>query len=475
MRAVTKIVSEYLGRDSGLVVTNPADGSQLGTVRDWTASDTASAVMTASAAMNSWRSRTAKDRASVLMNWHDLILEHQNDLAALTTAECGKPIGESIGEVAYGASFVQWFAEEAKRMYGDVMPSHAANKQIMVMRQAIGVVSAITPWNFPLAMITRKIAPALAAGCTALVKPAEATPLTALALEKLALEAGIPEGVFQVITTTDPASIGKVLTEHPVIKKFSFTGSTAVGKVLAAQCAGTMKKISMELGGNAPFIVFDDADIDAAIEGAMISKYRNTGQTCVCANRFFIHADIHDEFVARLSAAVAALKVGDGSEAGVSIGPLINQVGADKVAGLVDSAISAGARVIIGGKRHSYGDAYYEPTILTDLNHDMEIASREIFGPVAAIYTFQSEAEVIKMANDTPYGLAAYFYSRDLGRCFRMMEALDYGMVGVNEGVMSTEVAPFGGVKESGVGREGSKYGLEEYTELKYCLIGGLT
>lgn len=475
MSAVTNIVSDYLDNNTGLAVTNPADNSLLGTVKNWSVEETENAVEAADAALESWRSRTAKDRAAVLMKWHDLIMRHQDALGALITAECGKPVAEAVGEVAYGASFIQWFSEEAKRMYGDVIPSHAENKQIIVLRQAIGVVSAITPWNFPLAMITRKIAPALAAGCTALVKPAEATPLTALALEALAREAGIPKGVFQVITTTDPASIGKVLTQHPVIKKFSFTGSTAVGKILAAQCAGTMKKISMELGGNAPFIVFDDADMDAAIEGAMISKYRNTGQTCVCANRFFIHESVHDDFVTRLSEAVAALKVGNGAEAGTSIGPLINQAGADKVAELVDGALSEGATAVTGGRRHSSGGAFYEPTILTGLTHDMTIAKSEIFGPVAAIFSFKSEAEVIKMANDTPYGLAAYFYSQDLGRCFRVMQALEYGMVGVNEGVMSTEVAPFGGVKESGVGREGSKYGLEDYTELKYCLIGGLT
>ena len=469
-----EFLADYLGQETGLLVLNPVDDSPLGIVRDWTVEETEGAVDRAETAFRDWSKCTAKARAAVLQRWYQLIMEHQEMLARIITAECGKPLAEARGEVAYGASFIEWFAEEGKRLYGDMIPSQGPDKRIMVLKQPIGVVSAITPWNFPNAMITRKVAPALAAGCTAIVKPAEATPLSALALERLALEAGLPEGCLQIVTTTKPADIGKVLTTHPTIRKFSFTGSTAVGKLLAEQCAGTVKKVSLELGGNAPFIVFDDADLEAAIKGAMASKYRNAGQTCVCANRFYVQDGIHDDFVARLAEEVEKLKVGDGAEDGVSVGPLINRAAVDKVEGLVEASLSAGATATTGGGRHNFGENYFEPTVLTNLKHGEEISRAEIFGPVAPVFRFRDEQEVIGMANDTPYGLAAYFYARDLGRVFRVAEALEYGMVGINEGILSTETAPFGGVKESGIGREGSRYGIDDYVELKYCLIGGL-
>ena len=469
-----EFLADYLGQERGLPVLNPVDESALGTVRDWTVEETEAAIQRAEEAFRAWSKRTAKDRAAILRRWFTLIMENQEMLARIITAECGKPLAEARGEVAYGASFIEWFAEEAKRLYGDMIPSQGADKRIMVMKQPIGVVSAITPWNFPNAMITRKVAPALAAGCTAIVKPAEATPLSALALEKLALEAGLPEGCLQIVTTTKPADIGKVLTTHPTIRKFSFTGSTAVGKLLAQQCAGTVKKVSLELGGNAPFIVFDDADIDAAMQGAMASKYRNAGQTCVCANRFYVQDGIYDEFVSRLTEAVKELRVGDGAEEGITVGPLINRAAVDKVEGLVEATLASGGRATIGGNRHDFGENYYQPTVLADLDHGTAISRAEIFGPVAPVFRFRDEADVVRMANDTPYGLAAYFYARDLGRVFRVAEALEYGMVGINEGILSTEVAPFGGIKESGIGREGSRYGIDDYVEIKYCLIGGL-
>lgn len=468
------LLSAYKIDGKGLTVTNPATNAALMTVKDYSVSEVEAAVLECGAALPAWSKMTAKQRGAVLKRWYDLIVDNTEALAAMMTAECGKPLAESRGEVGYGASFIEWFIEEAKRLYGDIVPTHAADKRILVTKQPIGVISAITPWNFPMAMITRKVAPALAAGCTAIVKPAELTPLTALALEALAHQAGIPAGVFKVVTGSNSADIGKVLTTHPVIKKFSFTGSTAVGKILMAQCASTIKKVSLELGGNAPFIVFDDADVDAAVAGALISKYRNTGQTCVCANRFFVQSGIYDEFVEKFAAKVAAFKVGDGAADGTVIGPLIDSKAKDKVAELVKGAVSEGATVKVGGADHALGGSFYQPTLLTGVTQDMAIASEEIFGPVAPIFKFESEDEVVKMANDTPYGLAAYFYTRDLGRSFRVMEGLDYGMVGVNEGVVSTETAPFGGVKESGIGREGSKYGLDEFTEIKYCLIGGL-
>lgn len=468
------LVQDRFIQTSGLDVTNPATGEHIGTVMDMPVSDVETHINAAQTALQAWSARTAKDRASLLNAWFRLIIEHTEDLAQLITAECGKPLSEARGEVAYGASFIEWFAEEGKRMYGDIIPSHAPGKRIVVIKQPVGVIAAITPWNFPVAMITRKIAPALAAGCTALVKPAEATPLSALALEALASEAGIPDGVFKVITTTKPADVGRLLTSHNTIRKFSFTGSTIVGKKLMAQCASTIKKVSLELGGNAPFIVFDDADIDAAVTGALASKYRNAGQTCVCANRFFIQEAVHDEFVSKLTDAVLAMKVGNGADEAVAIGPLIDEEATNKVAMLVDEAINAGAKAVIGGKRHEAGVNFYEPTILTGVTTGMTIANSEIFGPVAPIVKFTDEAEVIQMANDTPYGLASYFYARDLGRVWRVAEALEYGMVGINEGIISTEVAPFGGVKQSGLGREGSRYGIDDYCEMKYCLMGGL-
>lgn len=469
------LVESYLIDAPGLSVRDPATGETLATVADWTPADVGAAIEAAHRAMADWAGRTAKARATILRRWYDLIHKHSDMLARLVTAECGKPLAESRAEVAYAASFIEWFAEEGKRVYGEVIPSHAEGKRIVTLKQPIGVAAAITPWNFPLAMVTRKAGPALAAGCPMIVKPAEATPLSALALEALAQEAGIPEPVFRVVTTTDPAAIGKVLTGHPDVRKVSFTGSTAVGKHLMAQSATTVKKVSLELGGNAPFIVFDDADIDAAVEGALVSKYRNAGQTCVCANRMLVQAGIHDRFVESLTQRVAEMKVGHGADDGTVIGPLINRTGADKVKRLVDDAIKAGAIATVGGAVHKAGPNFFAPTVLKGVNASMEIANTEIFGPVAPVIRFEHEQDAIRVANDTPYGLAAYFYSRDLARVFRVMEALEYGMVGVNDGLISTEVAPFGGVKESGIGREGSRHGIEEYLELKYCLIGGLS
>ncbi len=459
---------------TGLVVTNPATGGVLETVRDYTAKETEAAVVAAQEALGTWSAMTGKARAGILRKWFELITAHTEDLAQLITAECGKPLAEARGEVTYGASFVEWFGEEAKRIYGDVIPSHAAGKRILVLKQPIGVVAAITPWNFPVAMITRKVAPALAAGCTALIKPAEATPLSALALETLAVEAGIPAAAFKVITTNDPAGIGKVLTTHPSVRKISFTGSTPVGKLLMAQAAGTVKKVSLELGGNAPFIVFDDADIDAAVQGAIAAKYRNAGQTCVCANRFYVQDGVYEVFVEKFSNAVKALNVGNGADDNVQVGPLINEAAVTKVSGLVDEALGKGAEARLGGGRHARGGTFFEPTVLTGVTPDMAVCHNEIFGPVAPIVRFVDEAEVIQYANDTPYGLAAYFYARDLGRVWRVSEALEYGIIGINEGIISTEVAPFGGIKESGMGREGSKYGIDDFVEIKYCLVGGV-
>ncbi len=471
---LTSLLDDYAINGEGLSVQNPATGAHLMTVRDYSADEVSSCVGTATKALSGWAKKTAKERAAILRRWFSLMLEHSEELAALITAECGKPLVEARGEVAYGASFLEWFAEEGKRAYGEVIPTHNANARIVVIKQPVGVVSAITPWNFPVAMITRKAAPALAAGCPMIVKPAEATPLSALALEKLAIDAGVPEGVFKIVTTTEPAAIGEVLTTHADIRKISFTGSTAVGKILMRQAADTVKKASMELGGNAPFIVFDDADLDAAIEGAIASKYRNAGQTCVCANRFYVQSGVYDAFVEKFSRRVAGLTVGDGSKDGIDVGPLINAAAVEKVEKLVRSAMEAGAKAVAGGDRSSVGSNYFEPTVLADTTPDMAIAHAEIFGPVAPVFRFENEADVVQMANNTPYGLAAYFYARDLGRVWRVAEALEYGMVGVNEGILSTEVAPFGGVKESGIGREGSRHGLDEYLEIKYMLMGGL-
>ncbi|HEY2708114.1 MAG TPA: NAD-dependent succinate-semialdehyde dehydrogenase [Caulobacteraceae bacterium] len=476
LRADAYIDGAWTAASAGgrFAVRNPATGETLAKVADLEPGDARAAIEAAAAAFPAWSQRTAKDRAGVLRKWFELIMAAQEDLAQLMTAEQGKPLAETRGEVAYGASFIEWFAEEAKRAYGDVIPTHAAGKRILVMKQPIGVVTAITPWNFPNAMITRKVAPALAAGCTVVVKPADETPLSALALGELASRAGLPPGVFNVVTTTRAQAVGLELTQNPLVRKFSFTGSTAVGKQLMAQCATTVKKVSLELGGNAPFIVFDDADLDQAIEGALLSKYRNMGQTCVCANRFLVQDAVFDAFEAKLAARVKAMKVGDGAEAGVVQGPLINMEAVEKVERLLADAVAAGAKVEIGGHRHPLGRTWFEPTVVTGVTPAMAISREEIFGPVATLTRFKDDAEAIRLANDTDFGLAAYFYARDVGRIFRVAEALEYGMVAVNDGILSTEVAPFGGVKQSGVGREGSKYGIEDYLELKYVLLGGL-
>jgi succinate-semialdehyde dehydrogenase/glutarate-semialdehyde dehydrogenase len=455
-------------------VTNPAGRAIVARIADCGVEDATSAVEAAARAMPAWAARPAKERAQVLRRWYELIMAAQEDLARLMTAEQGKPLAEARGEVAYGASFIEWFAEEAKRVYGDVIPATQAGKRILAFKQPIGVVGAITPWNFPIAMITRKCAPALAAGCAFVIKPADETPLSALALAELAHRAGVPAGVFNVVPSTHASEVGKVLTQHEAVRKFSFTGSTEIGKRLMVQCAGTVKKVSMELGGNAPFIVFDDADLDAAADGAMASKYRNMGQTCVCANRFLVQDGVYEAFQAKLTERVRALRVGDGAEEGITQGPLINLAAVEKVEELLAGAIEGGANTALGGHRHALGGTWFEPTILTDVTPDMAISREEIFGPVATLTRFRYESEAIAMANDTLYGLAAYFYARDLGRVMRVSEALEYGMVAVNDGILSTEVAPFGGVKQSGLGREGSKYGIEDYLEIKYVLLGGL-
>lgn len=474
MNITGRIVAPYLQQGEGLAVRNPASGEVFAHVRDWSADEVRALVKAAHAAMPAWAAQTAKQRSAVLMRWRRLILDNEGELARLMTAECGKPLAEAHGEVAYAASFIEWFAEEAKRVYGDVIPSHVPGRRILVLKQPVGVCAAITPWNFPAAMITRKAAPALATGCAMVVKPAEATPLSALALEALAREAGVPEDVFRVAPTTDEKGVGAAFCADPNIRKLSFTGSTAVGKLLMAQCAGNLTRLSLELGGNAPFIVFDDADLDAAVDGALVSKYRNAGQTCVCANRFLVQDAVHDVFVEKFVAKVGALTVGDGAEPGVQIGPLINPGAVEKVDALVKDAIAGGAAAATGGTAIEEG-RFFSPTILTGVDPEMNVARQEIFGPVAPVIRFRTEEDAIALANDTPYGLAAYFYARDMGRIWRVMEGLEYGMVGVNEGAISTEVAPFGGVKESGLGREGSRYGIDEYVELKYCLLGGLT
>lgn len=474
MTTWTDLVNADAFSEQGLVVTNPATGNVLATLRDMSDSEVNTIIAEADQARVDWASMTAKARAAKLKAWNDLILANQEALAQLITAECGKPLAEARGEVAYGASFLEWFAEEAKRVYGDVIPSHAEGKQILVLKQPIGTAAAITPWNFPLAMITRKAGPALAAGCSMVLKPAEATPLTALALETLAQKAGIPAPLFRVITTTQPAHVGNILCASDTIRKLSFTGSTAVGKILMRQSADTMKKLSFELGGNAPFIVFDDADIDAAVDGAVVSKYRNAGQTCVCVNRFLVQDSVYDDFVAKLSERVSAMKVGNGAEEGVTVGPLINAAALEKVETLMADACDKGAKIVTGGHRVDGDGAFYAPTVLTEVTPEMAIFSNEIFGPVATVVRFNTEEEAIAIANATEYGLAAYFYTQNLGRSWRVMQGLEYGMVGVNEGIISTEVAPFGGVKHSGLGREGSKYGIDEYIEMKYCLVGGL-
>jgi len=457
-------------------VQNPADGVEIAKVANCTVGETERAIASAQSALIGWRKKTAKERTAVMRRWFELIMAHQEDLAKLMTAEQGKPLAESRGEIVYGASFVEWFAEEAKRTYGDTIPTTATDKRLLVWKEAIGVVAAITPWNFPIAMITRKVAPAIAAGCTVVVKPAEQTPLSALALAELAHRADIPPGVFNVVTADEANSIviGKTLCESPVVRKLSFTGSTAVGRILMQQSAPTLKKLSLELGGNAPFIVFDDAVVDDAVEGAMTSKYRNAGQTCVCTNRFYVHQKIYDEFVQKLAAKAAEMKVGSGFESGVQQGPLIDNNAIEKVESHVADAKKLGASVVTGGQRHSLGGTFYQPTVLAGVTDRMLLTREETFGPVAPVFKFSEDEEAITAANATEFGLAAYFYSREVARVFRIAEALEFGMVGVNTGLMSNEVAPFGGIKQSGFGREGSKYGIEEYLVTKYICIGGL-
>jgi len=469
LRSTVFLGGNWIAADGGssISVRDPASGSLLAEVPNCGAAETQRAIAAAAAALPGWSTQTAKQRSQVLQRWFALINHNAEDLAQLITAEGGKPLAEARGEVGYGASFVEWFAEEGKRAYGETIPATAADKRLVVIKQAIGVCAAITPWNFPLAMITRKVAPALAAGCTVVVKPAEQTPLTALALAALADEAGFPAGVFNVLTG-DPVAIGGALTASPVVRKLSFTGSTEVGRRLMAQCAPTIKKLSLELGGNAPFIVFDDADVDAAVNGALIAKYRNTGQTCVCANRILVQSGVYEEFARKLAARAGELKVGAGAEEGVAQGPLIDDLALAKVEAHVADALAKGARVLGGGTRHARGGNFYQPTVLADVTPEMKVAREETFGPVAPLFRFDSEAEAIAMANDTEFGLAAYFYSRDVARCWRVGEALEYGMVGVNTGLISNEVAPFGGIKQSGIGREGSKYGIEDYLEIKY-------
>ena len=465
----------WVGADSAKTfqVSDPATGGVIGSVPNLGAAETRRAIEAADKAWPAWRAKTAKERATLLRKWFDLMMANQDDLGLLLTTEQGKPLAEAKGEIAYGASFIEWFAEEGKRIYGDVIPQHQSDKRILVLKQPIGVAAMITPWNFPNAMITRKAGPALAAGCTVVLKPAGATPFSALALAELAERAGIPNGVFNVITG-DSKAIGAELCASPKVRKLSFTGSTEIGRVLMRQSADTVKKLSLELGGNAPFIVFDDADIDAAVEGAIASKYRNAGQTCVCANRIYVQDSVYDKFAAKLAAKVQAFKVGAGTEPGVVIGPLIDAQGLAKVEEHVADATAKGAKVMLGGKRHSRGGLFFEPTILTGVTQAMRVSREETFGPVAPLFRFKTDAEAIAMANDTEFGLAGYFYARDLGRIWRVAEAMETGMVCVNSGILSTEVAPFGGVKQSGLGREGSKYGIEEYLEIKYLMIGGI-
>ncbi len=457
-------------------VTNPVDNAIIGSVPNLGATDAAQAIDAAAAAFPAWSTKTGKERAGVLRKWFDLIIANADDLAALMTAEQGKPLAEAKGEVLYGASFIEWFAEEAKRVSGDVMASTWSDKRMVVLKQPIGVCASITPWNFPIAMITRKVAPAVAAGCTIVIKPAEQTPLSALAIAELAHRAGLPAGVINIITADAGRSveIGQVLCASPIVRHLSFTGSTPVGRILMQQCAPTVKKLALELGGHAPFIVFDDADLNAAVEGALVSKYRNAGQTCVCTNRFYVHDSIYDTFVEKLAAGAARIKVGDGVEAGVVQGPLIDDQAIAKVDDHVRDAVAKGATVVTGGRRHALGGHFYEPTVLSNVTADMKIMHEETFGPVAAVVRFATEQEAIRAANATDFGLASYFYSRDIGRVWRVAEQLEYGMVGINTGLISNEVAPFGGVKQSGLGREGSRYGMDEYLEIKYLCMGGI-
>lgn len=468
------INGEWLKGQNTITVTNPANGDVITHVANASPDEAELAIKAAKRALSSWSAKSANERSKILRQWFDLMMHHQDDLAVILTTEQGKPLAEAKGEIAYGAAFIEWFAEEAKRIYGDTIPAPSSDKRIIVIKQPIGVVAAITPWNFPNAMLARKAAAALAAGCTFIVKPSALTPLSALAMAELAEKAGIPKGVFNVIISDDSKGVGQVLTEHPDVAKFTFTGSTAVGKLLIKQCSSTVKRVSMELGGNAPFIVFDDADIDAAVQGALVSKYRNAGQTCVCTNRIFVHEKVMDEFSTKFKSAVEGLKVGEGLGQDVSIGPIINAQARDNIIELIKNSEHQGAKTILGGQPHTAGDNFLQPTIIVNVKNNMSIAQTEIFGPVSTIISFNNEKDVIEMANDTEFGLAAYFYARDIGRIWRVAEGLAYGMVGINEGIISNVAAPFGGVKQSGNGREGSKYGLDDYVEIKYICMGGL-
>lgn len=469
------LIEHAISSGDGLSVDNPATGETITRIRSFSAEEIACLIERAETARREWAAITAKERADALHRWFEAIVSHREDLASLCTLECGKPLDESRGEVDYAASFVEWFAEEARRAYGETIPSFAKGKAILVHKEPVGTCGTITPWNFPLAMITRKAAPALAAGCAMLIKPSEETPLSALALETLALEVGIPPDLLRIVPSKDPADVGRLFCTHPLIRKISFTGSTAVGKILLSQAGGSVKKASMELGGNAPFIIFDDADIKAALDGAMIAKFRNAGQACIGANRILVHRAVHDDFVEQLVKRTRALKVGNGMEEGNQIGPLINERALQKVERLTQSAIASGASLLCGGTRHNAGPLFFTPTVIAGVTPQMEIAQEEIFGPVASVMRFDDEEEAIRIANDTPYGLASYFYTRDHARVWRVMGALEYGMVAVNEGLLGNAVAPFGGIKESGIGREGSRHGMDEFLELKYALVGGLS
>ena len=474
LRQAVPVGGRWIEADgAGIEVTNPATGEIIGRVPNLGAAETHEAIAAAQVAQKAWAARTAKERSGVLRRWFDLVMENQSDLARILTAEQGKPVAEAAGEIAYGASFIEWFAEEARRAYGDITPGHAPDKRILSVKQPVGVVAAITPWNFPNAMITRKAGPALAAGCAMVLKPAAQTPYSAIALAVLAEEAGLPAGLFSVVTGS-AREIGRAMTDSPIVRKLTFTGSTGVGAQLYAQCAPTIKKLGLELGGNAPFIVFDDADLDAAVEGAVIAKFRNNGQTCVCANRIYVQAGVYDVFAQKLAAKVGSLPTGNGFDEGIVFGPLIDYAAVAKVSEHVSDATTKGAEVALGGKPHALGGTFYEPTILTGVTSDMAIATEETFGPVAPLFRFQTEAEVVAAANDTEFGLASYFYSRDQARVWRVSEALDFGMEGVNTGLISTAEAPFGGVKMSGLGREGSRHGLDDFLEIKYICIGGI-
>ena len=474
LRTQAFVGGDWVDADSGdtFDVVNPADGTVVASVANLGVAETRRAIVAAEAAQIAWRATPAKQRGTILRRWYELFHEHKEDLARIMTMEMGKPIGESRGEVVYAAAFIDWYAEEGKRAYGEIIPTHDMTKRLLVMKQPVGVVAAITPWNFPQAMITRKVGPALAAGCAAVVKPASASPISALAAAELARRAGLPDGLLNVIASTHSRAVGEELTTNPIVRKISFTGSTEIGKQLLQQAAGTVKNVSMELGGNAPFLVFDDADLDATVDGVIASKYRNSGQTCICANRVYVQDGVYDEFAKKLAEAVSTLKVGPGLDEDTMIGPLVNDAALQKVEELVDDARNAGAAVLTGGRRHDLGRSFYEVTVLTNVTQQMRIASEEIFGPVAPLFRFSTEEEGIRLANDTPFGLASYFFAGDVARIFRVSEGLEYGLVGVNTGLMSTELAPFGGFKESGIGREGGHQGIDEYLETKYVAIG---